>query len=315
MRLTLESLRTLEAIADAGSFARAAERLHRVPSALTYTVQKLESDYGIALFTRVGRRMQLTDAGQAVVDEARALLRHAEATDNRMRKLGEGWEAKLGIAVDAMLPLDWLFPLVEAFDALASHTELRLIEETLGGPWDALIDGRADLAVAGGEAPAGYGISSSVLAEINWVFACALTHPLLTASDGGRVTLGSAHIRRHRAVVAADSARKLATRTSGVQDGQPVLAVSGVMHKIHAQVAGLGVGFVPQHLAQPWLSDGRLVALPVEVPRERTRLLVAWRSGERGLALSWLRDRLREDADLRERFDCSLADNGRTPNP
>ncbi|WP_156966502.1 LysR family transcriptional regulator [Algiphilus aromaticivorans] len=110
MRLTLESLRTLETIAEAGSFARAAERLHRVPSALTYTVQKLESDYNLQLFERVGRRMQLTAAGQAVVEEARALLRQAEATDNRLRKLGEGWEARLGIAADAMLPVDWLFP-------------------------------------------------------------------------------------------------------------------------------------------------------------------------------------------------------------
>ncbi|MCR9092166.1 MAG: LysR family transcriptional regulator, partial [Proteobacteria bacterium] len=91
MRLSLDALRTLETIADAGNFARAAERLHRVPSALTYTVQKLESDYDLVLFERVGRRMQLTPAGQAVVEEARALLRHAEAAENRFRKLGEGW--------------------------------------------------------------------------------------------------------------------------------------------------------------------------------------------------------------------------------
>lgn len=303
MRLTLESLRTLESIAEAGSFARAAERLHRVPSALTYTVQKLESDYDLQLFERVGRRMQLTAAGKAVVEEARALLRLAEATDNRLRKLGEGWEARLGIAADAMLPVDWLFPMVTDFDALATRTELRLIEETLGGPWDALIAGRADIAIAGGEAPSGYGLSSARLAEIAWDFACAPGHPLLTEAEKG--PLPPRVLRRHRAVVAADSARKLAARTAGVQDGQPVLAVSGVMHKIAAQAAGLGVGFVPRHLAHPWFADGRLLRLPVEIPRERTRLLVAWRGGEQGLALNWFRERLRDDATLRARFDCS----------
>jgi DNA-binding transcriptional LysR family regulator len=302
MRLTLESLRTLETIAEAGSFARAAERLHRVPSALTYTVQKLESDYGLRLFERVGRRMQLTAAGQAVVEEARALLRQAEATDNRLRKLGEGWEARLGIAADAMLPVDWLFPLVADFDALGTHTELRLIEETLGGPWDALIAGRADIAIAGGGAPSGYGLSSAQLAEITWDFACAPGHPLVAEAENG--PLPARLLRRHRAVVAADSARKLAARTAGVQDGQPVLAVSGVMHKIAAQAAGLGVGFVPRHLAHPWLADGRLRRLPVEVPRESTRLLVAWRSGEQGMALNWFRERLRGDETLRARFDC-----------
>lgn len=308
MRLTLESLRTLEVIADAGSFARAAERLHRVPSALTYTVQKLESDYAITLFERVGRRMQLTDAGRAVVEEARALLRQAEATDNRLRKLGEGWESRLGIAVDAMLPIDWLFPAVRDFDALATRTELRLIEETLGGPWDALIGGRADIAIAGGEPPGGYGLSSSLLAEITWDFACAPTHPLVAEAAQRDGPLPASALRAHRAVVAADSARKLAARTSGVQDGQPILAVSGVMHKIRAQADGLGAGFVPRHLAHPWLRDGGLRQLAVEVPRERSRLLVAWRSGEQGLALNWFRERLLNDAALRARFDCDGRD-------
>jgi len=308
MRLSLEALRTLETIADAGSFARAAERLHRVPSALTYTVQKIESDYDLVLFERLGRRMQLTAAGQAVVAEARALLRHAEATENRFRKLGEGWEAKLTIAVDAMLRIEWLFPLIHAFDEKGTRTELRLSEETMGGPWDALIESRADIAVAGGEAPAGYGISSSLLAEIHWDFACAPSHPLAQTAAADAKPLSATTIRAHRAVVASDTARKLATHTSGVQEGQPVLAVSGVINKIRAQAAGLGVGFVPRHLAQPWFENGLLQRIPVEVPRERTRLLVAWRTGEHGLALNWLRDRLCEDADLRAHLECVDSD-------
>ncbi|MHA7833925.1 MAG: LysR family transcriptional regulator [Algiphilus sp.] len=307
MRLSLDALRTLETIADAGNFARAAERLHRVPSALTYTVQKLESDYDLVLFERVGRRMQLTAAGQAVVDEARALLRHAEAAENRFRKLGEGWEARLTIAVDAMLRIEWLFPIVAAFDAKETRTALRLNEETLGGPWDALIEGRADIAVAGGEAPAGYGLSSSLLAEIAWDFACAPGHPLADIAARTAHPLTAATIRGFRAVVASDTARKLAARTSGVQEGQPILAVSGVLNKIRAQAAGLGIGFVPRHLAQPWFDDGRLLRIPVEVPRERTRLLVAWRSGEQGLALNWFRDALREDVALRAHLSCAPA--------
>lgn len=310
MRLSLDALRTLETIADAGSFARAAERLHRVPSALTYTVQKIESDYDLVLFERVGRRMQLTPAGQAVVEEARALLRHAEAAENRFRKLGEGWEARLTIAVDAMLRIEWLFPLIQAFDAKGTRTELRLSEETLGGPWDALIAGRADIAVAGGEAPSGYGISSSLLAEITWDFACAPDHPLARAAATEATPLAATIIRGYRAVVASDTARKLAARTSGVQEGQSILAVSGVINKIRAQAAGLGVGFVPRHLAQPWFDNGLLQRIPVEVPRERTRLLVAWRTGEQGLALNWFRDRLREDATLRAKLECQSSSPG-----
>ena len=74
MKLSLDALRTLEAIAEYGSFAGAANALHRVPSALTYTIQKLEADLGVRLFERSGRRAEPTAVGRALVEEARGLL-------------------------------------------------------------------------------------------------------------------------------------------------------------------------------------------------------------------------------------------------
>ena len=56
MKLSLDGLLVLDAIARKGSFAAAAEELHRVPSAITYTVQKLEQDLGVTLFDRSGHR-------------------------------------------------------------------------------------------------------------------------------------------------------------------------------------------------------------------------------------------------------------------
>lgn len=62
-KLSLESLVVLDAIVSKGSFAAAAESLFRVPSAITYTVRKLEQDLGVTLFNRSGHRAQLTPAG------------------------------------------------------------------------------------------------------------------------------------------------------------------------------------------------------------------------------------------------------------
>ena len=56
MRLTLDALTVLDAIDRNGSFAAAAEELHRVPSAMTYAVQKLEQDLGVSIFGRRGHR-------------------------------------------------------------------------------------------------------------------------------------------------------------------------------------------------------------------------------------------------------------------
>src|SRR3546814_20903317 len=77
MRLTFDALETLDAIEQQGSFAKAAEELHRVPSAITYTVQKLESDLGVQLFDRSGKRAKLTEAGQGLGVRGRSLLLYA----------------------------------------------------------------------------------------------------------------------------------------------------------------------------------------------------------------------------------------------
>ena len=82
IKLSLESLEVLDAIARKGSFAAAAESLFRVPSAVTYTVRKLEEDLGITLFNRSGHRAELTEAGAELLREGRNLLNAANCLKN-----------------------------------------------------------------------------------------------------------------------------------------------------------------------------------------------------------------------------------------
>jgi DNA-binding transcriptional LysR family regulator len=63
LRLTLDALQVLDAIARCGTFAAAAGELHRTTSTLSYTVKKLEDDLGVQLFDRSGYRATLTNAG------------------------------------------------------------------------------------------------------------------------------------------------------------------------------------------------------------------------------------------------------------
>ncbi|MCV5276677.1 LysR family transcriptional regulator, partial [Escherichia coli] len=71
MPLSKESLKTIHVIANSGSFAVAAERLNRVPSAISYTVKKLEEELGFALFDRTGRQVKLTPAGHYFIEQSR----------------------------------------------------------------------------------------------------------------------------------------------------------------------------------------------------------------------------------------------------
>ncbi|WP_428310858.1 LysR substrate-binding domain-containing protein [Hydrocarboniphaga sp.] len=293
MRLSLDALETLDAIDAAGSFARAAERLHRVPSALTYTVNKLESDLGVAVFDRSGKRAELTAAGRELLEQGRDLLRQAETLERRVKRVAQGWETQLTIAVDEVLPLERLFPLVAEFDALSSGTRLRFTQEIFGGTWDALIDNRADLALAApGEPPEGFGLASQEMGRVRFVYAVAATHPLADEPE----PLQPAQIARHRGIVAADSSRRLPTRSQGVQPNQETLIVPTLNAKLQAQLACLGGGFLPQQMIAPHVADGRLRIKRVEQERELPPLRIAWRSGGEGRALSWFRDAVARDS-------------------
>ena len=291
MRLSLDALETLDAIDEAGSFARAAERLHRVPSALTYTVNKLESDLGVAIFDRSGKRAELTPAGRELLEQGRDLLRQAETLERRVKRVALGWETQLTIAYDEVLPISGLFGLVREFDALGSGTRLRFTQEIFGGTWDALIDKRADLAIAApGDAPDGFGLRSLELGRLDFVYAVAPTHPLADLPE----PLPAAVIARHRSVVAADTSRRLPARSLGVQPNQDTLIVPTLAAKLEAQIAGLGVGYLPKHLVAPHVAAGRLIIKAVEEDRDSVLLRVAWRAGDDGKALAWFRDRAAE---------------------
>src|SRR5690606_3522331 len=154
MRISLDALLVLDSISRNGSFAAAGAELHRVPSAITYTVQKLEQDLEVKLFDRSGHRAKLTAAGEALLREGRHLLRSANDLECLVKRVATGWETELRIALDDIIPTDRLFPLLKEFYREGSGTRIRLSAEVLGGCWDALLSGRADLVIAApGEAP------------------------------------------------------------------------------------------------------------------------------------------------------------------
>ncbi|MBL8528089.1 MAG: LysR family transcriptional regulator [Burkholderiales bacterium] len=295
MKLSLDALAVLDAIDRKGSFAAAADELHRVPSAITYTIQKLEQDLDLLLFDRRGHRAILTEAGSALLREGRHLLRAATALEARVKRVATGWETELRIAVSDLIPLTRLFPLVREFYAVDCGTRLRLSSEVYGGCWDALAAERADFVIgAPGDGPAGGGYATRALGTVQWVFAVRPDHPLAQLPEPVR----SASLLDYRAVSAADSSRSLPPRTSGLLSGQDVFTVPDICGKRDAQVAGLGVGFLPVHLIGPDLDAGRLVVREVEEPKPEIPFFLAWRAKDPGRALRWFLSRL-EDDELR----------------
>ena len=293
MRISLDALLVLDSISRNGSFAAAGEELHRVPSAITYTVQKLELDLEVKLFDRSGHRARLTDAGEALLREGRHLLRAATDLECRVKHVAAGWECELRITVDDLVPTERLFPLLKDFYREASGTRVRLTTEVLGGCWDALLSGRTDLVIgAPGDAPPEGLLAVEPIGSFEFVFVVSPDHPLAALPD----PLSAQDILLHRAVSAADTSRNLPPRTSGLLDGQDALTVPTMRAKVSAQIAGLGAGYLPLLWAAPHIAAGRLVKKDVEGAKSTTNVYLAWHPRQAGKALKWFLDRLRDKA-------------------
>jgi DNA-binding transcriptional LysR family regulator len=288
MKLSLESLRIIDTIDRRGSFAGAAVALDRVPSALTYAVRKLEDDLDVLLFDRGGHRAKLTPAGLELLTEGRHLMRAAEELEQRVKRTASGWESELRIVLDSVIPFERLLPLIAAFDGSGAGTRLRFTTEVLSGVWEALLNGRADLAIgAAYDGPDLVNMSGEFrtrsLGEVDWVFAVAPGHPLAGAGDA----LTPDEIQAYRAVTVGDSGRLLPSVNAGMLSGQQTLTVPSLEAKLSAQLAGLGCGHLPRALARPYLASGALVEKATSAPKPSGGARYAWRASARGKCLKW----------------------------
>ncbi len=281
--ITLDALRAIDYIDKKGSFTAAASALHRVPSALTYTVQKLESDLDIKLFDRSGHRAILTPAGRLLLAEGRHLLQAADRLEEAVKQVEAGWETRLRIARDTILPLQPLLQTIQDFNALNHQVDVHISEEVLGGTWEALIANRCDISLgASGELPKGL-FEFCKLGQVEFVFAVAPDHPLTQYTD----PITAEAISAYPTVVVADSSLSAPGRNSGLLERRQMLRVTTMSAKLEAQMLGVGVGFLPRHLAHEAIAQGLLRALPCNVPRPDIPIYMAWRKDNKGKALAW----------------------------
>ncbi|HEY8101110.1 MAG TPA: LysR family transcriptional regulator [Burkholderiaceae bacterium] len=295
MNLTLEAIRILDTIDRKGSFAAAAIELDRVPSALTYSVRKLEEDLDLLLFDRRGHRAKLTNAGQELLTEGRHLLTAADELERRVKRTATGWEVELRIVVDSVIAFENIVPLIQAFDQENSGTRLRFSYEVLSGVWESLLTGRADLAI--GAAYGGpeiirmnSGFQMRQMMMVEWLFAVAPTHPLASVPD----PLPASLLQKHRVVAVGDTGRTLPGITTGLLSGQATLTVPSLGAKLAAQLAGLGCGHLPRALAAPYLASGALIEKQTAEPRTNIGSQIAWRAPARGKSLKWFLNKLAE---------------------
>jgi len=115
--MTLEQLRIFVAVAERQHMTRAAAALNLTQSAVSAAVAALEARHDVRLFHRIGRRIELTEAGEALLDDARALLSSAAAAEQALADRGRLLRGRLALAASQTIAGYWLPRFLARFSA------------------------------------------------------------------------------------------------------------------------------------------------------------------------------------------------------
>jgi DNA-binding transcriptional LysR family regulator len=259
-RITLEQWEALIAVVEEGSYAKAAERMNKTQSTVTYGVQKIESLLDVKAFDIVGRKAVLTPTGQLLYRRARVLLEEAGGLETAARRLSAGWEADIRVAMEHIFPNVVMFECLERFAQESPHTHIELIESVLGGTSEALLQGQADLALTPLVPP---GFLGESLLRMRMLPVVNPGHALLKL--GRAVTHDD--LRAHRQLVVRESGTLRGTRPS--VDAAQRWTVSHMATSIQAARMGYGYAWLPEEKIREELAAGMLVPLPMREGRER----------------------------------------------
>lgn len=123
--MDLRQLKYFIAVAEERSFSRAAARLHLTQPPLTRQIQGLESDLGVALFARTPRGVDLTQAGEALLDDARNLQSLAEKATERAQRAGRGQTGRLDVGLYGSAMFDVVPRLLAHF--ASTHPDVKIV--------------------------------------------------------------------------------------------------------------------------------------------------------------------------------------------
>ena len=288
--ITIEVLEILDAIERRGSFAKAAEELNKATSAVSYAVQKLEEQLGIALFRRQGRRSVLTPAGRLILEEGRGILQTTARLANKAKEIATGWEPCISIAVESLQSYPAFFGVLHEFLKEHSTIEIDVCESVLNGGWEALEQGRVDLIVGSpGPVPLQKGYRAIPLARVDLVPVIASSHEL--ADIATKPEAFEALLPKVRRVITHDTSMIDVTRSAGLSSDGQMFYVQNIDQKIEAILAGIGIGHLPRERIQKQLKNGELIPLVLAGHPAHDSFL-AWKISNKGKGLQALTQRL-----------------------
>lgn len=286
---TFDQLHVFTAVADAGSFSAAARHLGRAQSVVSYTIGQLEQQLGIAVFDRSGRIPSLTDAGRALLGDARRAAAVIDGLRARAAGLQAGLEADVRLGIDVMVPTDVLTRALELFASAYPTVVLHLSMEALGGVIELVSSGACAFAVGTELAASPKSIRPRPIGSVRLVPVAAPHHVLAQAT----APVGADLVR--------DATQIVLTDRTDLTRGQDFAVSSAKAWRIgdlgakHALLrAGVGWGNMPEAMVRDDLASGLLVRLTLQEGRSYDYPLSLLQRNDTllGPAATWLTDTL-----------------------
>ena len=288
---TLDQMQVLLAVANTGSFSAAARSLNRAQSVISYTIANLEAQLELKLFSREGsREPQLTEAGRAMLPEARRMIGVLDDIRARAKGLNSGLEAQLDLAVDVSLPSPALSAVLKAFNDEFPTVPVQLDVGALGILWERLQAGQCDLSLGGPAQTDLPGLATERIGDASMTPVAAPDHPLARRPGGIPLDV----IRDHIQLVVSDPTRITKGRDFGVF-AYRTWRMSDMSTKRDLIRSGLGWGGLPTWMILDDVAAGRLAVLDLEPYPERPYSLHAYyRFDSRpGPAARWIIERFK----------------------
>jgi len=285
MFLELRHLRTLQALAETGSLAGAARRLHLTQSALSHQLRALETHFDTLLLRRGTRPLCLTPAGERLLALARQVLPAVTETERSLRSGDLATAGRLHLIIECHACYDWLLPLLEDFRARWPEVDID-IHASAFDALPALLAGEIDLVITS-DRSRHRSLRFEPLFDYEALLALAPDHPLtrlkrIQPRHLADQTLITYPVPRSRLDLFGRFLDPAGVEPAALRQCE----LTAVILQLVASRRGVAV--LPDWVLQSTLERGRLVARPLGRRGLRGRMLAAIRAAD--AALPWMQD-------------------------
>ncbi|RCK46992.1 transcriptional regulator [Thalassospira profundimaris] len=257
--ITLDQLKVFVCIAELGSFAAAARHLNRTQSAITYAVQKLESQTGLVLFDRDMYRPTLTRAGHLLLPYAQKVQSDVSEYWRKAAGISRGLEASVTISVSQFVSPDPVIDTLIDFQEQFPTVRVELMTQTIQRA-EILDDGLADIAIMPEFLPMGGGYIRYSCGTERMVAVAAPDHPLAAR----QTALYPTDMQQHLQIMVSGRIEGRDKRNYALQ-APDFWKTDDLNMKKSMILRGAGWGALPEYMVCADITAGRLVELsPVE---------------------------------------------------